>query len=270
MDSSHRFLDHKVPEIDHKYGGSVHILSDPHIRTLLARVCNWRSEQPEVNRLITEIYRGMLAIALGSEFPREHVEFKTRMYKHSRKGVYSGEVVSSDTAAVTVSMARAGIIPSGICFDQMLAFLKPKWVRQDYFHIGRVVGEDGEITGAEIKACKIGGSIEGAVLIIPDPMGATASSMCEVVRHYRDNVEGDPLKIVAVHMIITPEYIRRIKEKCPEVIVYASRLDRGGSSDRVLASTPGTHPEEEYGLTENGYIIPGAGGLGEIMNNSFD
>ncbi len=169
-----------------------------------------------------------------------------------------------------MALARAGIIPSGICFDQLLHFLRPKNVRQDYFHIGRTVNSNDEVTGAKISSCKVGGSTEGAILIIPDPMGATASSLCEVVKYYREEVEGNPLKIVAIHMIITPEYIRRMKDEEPDVIVYAARLDRGRSNKEILETIPGTHIEKEFGLTDKGYIVPGAGGLGEIMNNSFD
>jgi uracil phosphoribosyltransferase len=269
MDISHRYLDYKVPEIEHYYGDTVHILSDPHIRTLLARLCNWSTEQPEINRLVNEIYRGMLAIALGSEFPRKTTEFKTRMYPYTQNGFFSGEVIASETTAVTVAMARAGIIPSGICFDQLLHFLEPSRVRQDYFHIGRVTNEKDEVTGAHIASCKIGGSIDKAMVVIPDPMGATASSVCEVVAYYNCKVEGTPLKIVTVHMIITPEYIRRMLEECPEVIIYAARLDRGESDKDTLVTVPGTHIDKEFGLTKEGYVVPGAGGLGEIMNNSF-
>ena len=31
----------------------------------------------------------------------------------------------------------------------------------------------------------------------------------------------------------------------------------------------GTFPEEEKGLTDKQYIVPGAGGVGEILNNAF-
>jgi len=51
--------------------------------------------------------------------------------------------------------------------------------------------------------------------------------------------------------------------------VYALRVDRGASSPSALASIPGTLWDEESGLTDNQYIIPGAGGLGELMNNSY-
>jgi hypothetical protein len=37
----------------------------------------------------------------------------------------------------------------------------------------------------------------------------------------------------------------------------------------LLTETPGKFWEKEVGLNENQYIVPGGGGLGEVMNNSF-
>ena len=72
-----------------------------------------------------------------------------------------------------------------------------------------------------------------------------------------------------MHLIVTPEYIKRIKKDHPDVKIFALRLDRGLSEDSVLASIPGHLWDKERGLTDNHYIVPGAGGVGEILNNSF-
>ena len=62
---------------------------------------------------------------------------------------------------------------------------------------------------------------------------------------------------------------RHVRAHHPEVVVYALRLDRGLSPPAVLRTVPGERWDEERGLTDHHYIVPGAGGLGEIMNNSF-
>ena len=49
---------------------------------------------------------------------------------------------------------------------------------------------------------------------------------------------------------------------------YAS-LAVESSIDQLLATIPGERWDEESGLNDHHYIVPGAGGLGEIMNNSF-
>jgi uracil phosphoribosyltransferase len=70
-----------------------------------------------------------------------------------------------------------------------------------------------------------------------------------------------------MHLIVTPEYLRRILDDHPDVIVYAVRLDRGLSAPDVLETPPGERWAEERGLNEHQYIVPGGGGFGEIMNN---
>jgi len=67
----------------------------------------------------------------------------------------------------------------------------------------------------------------------------------------------------------TPEYIQKIKSLHPDCEVYTIRLDRGLSTDKALNSIPGEFPNEERGLNDNQYIVPGAGGIGELLNNSF-
>jgi uracil phosphoribosyltransferase len=68
---------------------------------------------------------------------------------------------------------------------------------------------------------------------------------------------------------VTPEYLRNVLAAHPEVRIYALRLDRGLSPPDVLATVPGTRWAEERGLDDHQYIVPGAGGVGEIMNNAF-
>ena len=41
------------------------------------------------------------------------------------------------------------------------------------------------------------------------------------------------------------------------------------SSDAVLQSRHGERWDEESGLTEDDYIVPGGGGFGELMNNAW-
>jgi len=115
----------------------------------------------------------------------------------------------------------------------------------------------------------MGGTVDGAMMLIPDPMGATGSTVSRVLNHYAKEVHGKPHKVLAVHLIVTPEYLRHVTQNHPEVIVYALRLDRGLSDPEVLETVPGTLWERERGLTDHQYIVPGGGGLGEVLNNSF-
>jgi uracil phosphoribosyltransferase len=90
-----------------------------------------------------------------------------------------------------------------------------------------------------------------------------------VVAQYKKNVPGKPIKWISMNLIITPEYIRKISHDHPEVVIYALRLDRGFSSKRALASLPGQYWDEERGLNDMQYIVPGGGGFGELSSNSW-
>jgi uracil phosphoribosyltransferase len=184
-------------------------------------------------------------------------------------GIYQGELIARSTNAVVVALARAGLLPSQVSFDFLNQVLEPAGVRQDHLSLGRTMDADGRVTGAGLYASKIGGSVEGAMVLIPDPMGATGSTVSRVLNHYHKEVQGTPAKVLAVHLVVTPEYLRHVTQHHPEVQVYALRLDRGLSEADVLSTIPGTHWDRERGLTEHHYIVPGGGGLGEVINNSF-
>ncbi len=100
-------------------------------------------------------------------------------------------------------------------------------------------------------------------------MGATGTSLVNAVEAYKREVGGTPLKWIALNLIITPEYVRKLRDMAPELQIYALRLDRGLSPADVLERPPGERWDEEKGLNEVQYIVPGAGGLGEVINNAF-
>ena len=256
-------------EIEHRYGENVHILRDPLSLSLLAKLCAKQTVQPEVSRLLVELYRVLVHEVVAAEFPREQVSVPTRMIDATPAGVYAGELISPRTPAVVVALARASLLPSQVTFDFLNQVLLPDGVRQDHLALGRTIDSDGRVTGAGLYASKIGGAVAGAMMLIPDPMGATGSTVSRVLHHYSKEVQGSPAKVLSVHLIVTPEYLRHVTKHHPEVRVYALRLDRGLSPPEVLATVPGTHWDRERGLTEHHYIVPGGGGLGEVINNSF-
>lgn len=256
-------------EIEHRYGQQVHILKDPLALSLLARLCAKETIQPEISRLVVELYRVLVHEVVATEFPRAQASIPTRMVDLTEHGVFVGEVICQKTPAVVVALARAGLLPSQVTYDFLNQVLDPKLVRQDHLALGRTLDGEGRVTGAGLYASKIGGPIDQALMLIPDPMGATGSTVSRVLKHYRKEVQGTPARVVAVHLIVTPEYLRHVCSNHPEVQVYALRLDRGLSPPEILHTVPGTRWAEERGLTDHHYIVPGAGGLGEILNNSY-
>jgi uracil phosphoribosyltransferase len=259
---------YRASELEHRYGRNVHLVASPHLLGQLATLCARDTVQPAINRLVVGLYSDLLKIVLDAEFPRAHVAVPTRMIETTPAAVFYGEVIDPDTRAVTVNIARAGALPSQTVYDLLNWTLDPRKVRQDHIIMSRMLGPDEQVVGAGIGGMKIGGDVEGAFLLFPDPMGATGGSLATAIDTYKKTVPGRIRKIVNIHLIVTPEYLRKMTTEHPDVVVYAIRLDRGLSPADVLRTVPGTRWDEERGLTDHQYIVPGGGGFGEIMNNA--
>jgi uracil phosphoribosyltransferase len=258
------------PEIEHRYGLQAHLLQDPYLLTLLARLCSPETVQPDINRLVRELYTLLVARVVAAEFPRRRVEMQTRMIASTPRGVYVGQVIESRTRAVVVDVARAGTLPALVVYETLNHILDPRGVRQDHVVMSRTTDEEtGRVTGVTMTGSKVAGDAAGAMLIIPDPMGATGGSISAAVQLYKQKGMQPPSKVLLLNLIVTPQYLKKVFSTHPEAVVYAVRLDRGMSTPEVLKTVPGERWDEENGLNELQYIVPGGGGFGEIMNNAY-
>lgn len=270
-DSTYTNCSYSTPEVEHRYGENVHLLSNPVLLTQLAKLCSPKTVLPEITTLVRDLYKALILEVIANEFPRFQSETTTRMAEATPKGVWTGEIVSPNTKVVTAGIARAGTLPSQIAFEILTQLMDQSIVRQDHIYMARVTDESGSVTGVSVAGSKIGGDIQDAIVLLPDPMGATGGSLSHAISMYKEIGEqsGAPQKIITLNLIITPEYVKRITTDHPNAIIYGLRLDRGLSPDEILQSVLGTNWDKEVGLNELQYIVPGAGGVGEILNNSF-
>jgi uracil phosphoribosyltransferase len=260
---------YRPAEIEHRYGANVHLLDDPLSWTQLARLSARETTQPAVGRLVKVLYERLAQVVLAAEFPRARIDVPTRMVASSPEAVYRGLALAPLTKAVTVGIARAGTMPSQVVYDLLNDVLDPSGVRQDHLFMSRSTDEKGRVTGTTWHDAKIGRDVDGRIVLFPDPMGATGSSMVRAIDHYKHKLEGAPGTCITMHLIVTPEYVKHVTTTHPDTVIYAFRLDRGLSPPHVFATPPGTHWDEECGLDEHQYIVPGAGGLGELLNNAW-
>lgn len=253
----------------HRYGDRVHLFDDPFLSTLLARLGAPTTGTREMPQLVRSAYRRLLHEVLALAFPRSQQRHATRMSSHEPRAFVQQELLSRETRLVICAVVRAGILPAETCYEAALEVLPAENVRIDVLNMSREVDADGRVTGVRLDGTKIGGPVDDAFVLVPDPMGATGGTLCRVVDVYRNLAGGPPRTIAAAHLMVTPEAVQRVAASCPDAEVYAARFDRGLSSERALASEPGTHPGEERGLNDVQYIVPGAGGMGELLTNSW-
>ncbi|WII72807.1 uracil phosphoribosyltransferase [Bdellovibrio sp. 22V] len=256
-------------ELRHHYGPQVHLIESPFLNGLLAQLCSPQTFQPEINRIVEVLYTHLISITLNNEFDIEDFTQDTRMTEVHPDQKLHGQRVSAKQKAVSVNLARAGTYPSHICYNFLHFALAAPNVRQDHIFAARVTNSKDKVTGAEFGGMKIGGDVKDAHVIFPDPMGATGNTMVTAVDHYKTHIAGPAKKFIALNLIVTPEYLKNVLTAHPEVVIYALRLDRGLSPQAVLEATPGQYWDQERGLNDKQYIVPGGGGFGEIMNNSF-
>ena len=256
-------------ELEHRYGSNVHLLSDPYQLSLLARIGSPETGTELVTGLVRSAYRHLFAQVLSREFPVVDDSVKTRMSATEPRGVYEGPRLCQRTKLVLCSVIRAGILPAQTCYELACEILPPGNVRLDFLNLSRTTDDDSQVTGVRLDGSNIGGPVEDAVVVVPDPMGATGGTIERVVRIYDEAPGGKPQRVVATHLMVTPEAVRRLTGTCPSLVLYAGRLDRGLSPPDVLQTVPGTRPEDERGLNDVQYIVPGAGGMGELLTNAW-
>lgn len=255
--------------INHHYGQQVFLLNDLFHTSLLAKICHPSVFQPTINQAVEILYKQLLTIAVNNEFEKEAFTDSTRMTHIHPDHFLIGQRIKPDQRVVCVDLARAGILPSQTCYEHLHWLLNPDLLRQDHIFASRMTDQSHAVIGTQIGSHKIGGDIKDALVMFPDPMGATGTTIISAIDFYKKNVVGPAKRFLALHLIVTPEYLKKVTSTHPDVMIYAFRLDRGLSSKKVLESELGEFWDEERGLNDNDYIVPGAGGFGEIMNNSF-
>ncbi len=255
-------------EIKHYYGKNVHLLDHPVLLSLLVKIGHPDTQPPELNDLLRLAYQIFAQEVICRELPTVKKTIPTRMRGQTRHGYYRGPILDPQTRVVVAAVARAGLIPAETCFELLSTLLNPSSVRLDYLSMSRLSDRSGRVIGVRMNESKIGGTIDRRILIVPDPMGATGSTMVDLLSYYRKNF-GRPQKILLLSLIATSEFIGKIQGHFPNAVIYAARLDRGLSSRKVLSSVPGKYRSLEKGLNENQYIVPGAGGMGEALTNSW-
>lgn len=256
--------------IQHHYGSNIHLVGDAFHRQLLTEFCQASTETPRIFDLTRILSRFLTIEAMNFSYSRKKVRVRTRMAKTHPEAVIETEIFDREIKTVIVDLMRAGILPSQTAYETFLEVLNPKNIRQDHLLLNRSTDANGQVTGTKISGHKIGGAVDRSSIVIADPMGATGSTLAATIDLYHGIAKNKKsLKFIALHFIVTPEYLRKAAAYRDCLEVFALRLDRGLSPRAVLKLKPGKKWNQERGLNDVDYIVPGAGGVGELLNNAF-
>ncbi len=261
--------EYKSNESNHRLPKNVHLFqNNPLFQMILARLGSQEVTQPNLNRYFQMTYEFLVENALNLFLDKEDISKNTRMKEMHEQGVVHFESLDENTLFSVIGLARAGTWPSHICFDLLNHIFIPENIRQDHVYINRKTDANGKVVGVDFSGSKIGGDFKDRIVFLPDPMGATGSTIAHVAKML-NKLEHKPKKVIALHLIITPEYVRKMKAEFPEVEIVSLRYDRGLSEADILKTAYGENFDQERGLNNIHYVLPGAGGIGEVLNNSF-
>lgn len=257
--------------LKHHYGDFVKILDLPVTNAWLARFCHPETPLNELHGLIDRLYEQLTIAFANFLLPSESAQSPTRMLsKHKDAAMVTTRIPQVAQNIVIVDIIRAGIAPSQICYRLLQQILPAHKIRLDHVVASRKIdSQSHRVIGVDLHAIKVGGPVTHAMLVIPDPMGATGRTIQTVVDYYKKAFSLEHLPIVGLHLIVTPEYLTHVRQ-IPGMHVLAFRVDRGLSSSDVLATEPGLLWDQEKGLDDTDYIVPGAGGVGELLNNAIE
>ncbi len=204
----------------------IHELSNPVVKTLLNHLRETKTDALRFRHIVQELTRLLAYEALKDE-PLEDKTISTW------QGEQNFEFIrEEDLIFVTILRAGLPMIESAAAlFPQsssgFLAMKRDENTHQSVLYYDR------------IPEC------QGKTVILVDPMVATAGSLCDAISVIKAK---EPKKIISLNLIGSPEGMKILEQKHPNVDIYIAQIDER--------------------LNENMFIVPGLGDAGDRSYNT--
>jgi uracil phosphoribosyltransferase len=205
----------------------------------------WRDKDTKASdfrRLTRGLYFKLIQEVASRELPIKQASVITPMSTYVDDAVATSTIIDPSSQVVILNLLRGGDIPSNVCSEVLDQYLDHH--RIDFLGISRVSDSEGRVRGAEVSYKKLG-DLEGQILLIPDCMGATGSTIAQALKQYVDDGHGMPKKILCLNLIITSLFAEKLNSLGLPLHIYTYSVDRR--------------------LTDKSYIVPGAGDVGERL-----
>lgn len=199
------------------------ILNHPLINHKMAKIRDKRTGTKEFRESVSEV-GGLITYEISRDFTTRPITVETP--------ICDTQAYELDKQVVIVPILRAGLgMVEGI--HNMIPNAK-------IGHIG--LYRDEETLQPQVYYQKFPKDIIGGVVLVVDPMLATAGSACKAIDILKEKGATD---IRYVGLVGCPEGIQRLQKEHPDVPIYLAALD--------------SH------LNEVGYIVPGLGDCGDRL-----
>lgn len=227
---------------DIRFGERVYVSNSPLVATWLAKFSSKETGRRDFIDLLSLVFRYLFMRVVENEFPRDGLGVTTRMKERLH---VTG--IKADTNTVVVDILRAGIVPAWEFYKDLLQFLLvPEAVHMHHLVMSRLTDAEGKVMSTSIDDSKAQEPIRpDSIVVFVDPMLATGGTIDTAIGRYKKKYPDTISKFIVVCLIAVPDGINRLLMNHTEVVIYAGRVDRE--------------------LTPESYILPGAGGVGEIL-----
>ncbi len=204
----------------------IHELSNPVVKTLLNHLRETKTDALRFRHIVQELTRLLAYEALKDET----LEDKTISTWQGEENF--GLIREEDLIFVTILRAGLPMIESVTALfpkssSGFLAMKRDENTHQSVLYYDR------------IPEC------QGKTVILVDPMVATAGSLCDAISVIKVK---EPKKIISLNLIGSPEGMKILEQKHPNVDIYIAQIDEN--------------------LNENMFIIPGLGDAGDRSYNT--
>jgi len=206
----------------------IHELTNPITKTLVTHLRDQRRDAIRFRHTIAELTKQLVYEALH-DFPLRKKTITT----------WGGELDCNsidEQNVVVVTVLRAGMP----MLDSVMELLPEA-------HAGFLAMKRDETTHESVLYYDRLPDCKGKTVLLVDPMVATGGSMMDALELLKKR---EPLKIITLNIIGSPEGLDVVKSAYPEVDIYISQIDDGLNDDK--------------------YIIPGLGDAGDRSYNTVD
>lgn len=202
----------------------VYELSNPVTKTLIMHLRDQNSDALRFRHIVSELTKELVYEAL-----KEPVLVQKSIT--TWRGKESYEVIDEDNIVVA-TVLRAGMPMLDSAVDLLpgasagfLAMKRDETTHKSVLYYDR------------LPDCK------GKTIILVDPMVATGGSMMDAIELIKSR---EPLKIITLNIIGSPEGLERVTKAYPEVDIYIAQIDEKLNSDKFIIPGLGDAGDRSY------------------------